>query len=132
MGNLQRCLIAATPTPLPTVRSERVGTLKEKAEMHRRNHVYLSVRRPSPAACAARWGGAAAPEGAAGACRNTFPRLRGRAARAVPLFSWLFWALLGGGGVSQSRVGVKTEVGRAVRWTRSDWYRLVYTGIYWV
>ena len=51
------------------------------------------------------------------------------------LYSWHRWyrpVVHGYISVRYSRLGVKTEVGRAVRWTRSDWYRLVYTGIYWV
>ena len=82
VGNLERCLIAATPTPLTMIRSERDGRLiKTKVETHRKPCASLGKTALQP--LARRWRGAAAPEGAADACRNTFPRLRGRVARAV-------------------------------------------------
>ena len=100
MGNLERCLIAATPTPLTMIRSERDGRLiKTKVETHRKPCASLG----KTALSSRLRGGGGAPPPPRGRLAHVGTRSLGCAAGRPRLFRYSALGL-GGGGVFHSVV----------------------------
>jgi hypothetical protein len=98
VGNLERCLIAATPTPLTMIRSERDGRLiKTKVETHRKPCASLG----KTALSSRLRGGGGAPPPPRGRLAHVGTRSLGCAAGRPGLFRYSALGL-GGGGVFHS------------------------------